>query len=121
MYLGKTKTILKFLGFLQLEFGMNFEFQTFDNYYGFAGPVDTYSFYNQNGCFTLHNIVQRGEWGWYISDEFYCDQYRLLQTEICQSDYLKKSYLFLSSWLRDLSNILRKEASEKGRIFNINL
>ena len=68
-------------------------------------------------CIILFN-VENGDG---IFDEFYCDQYRLLQTEICQSDYLKKSYLFLSSWLRDLSNILRKEASEKGRIFNINL
>ena len=29
------------------KYNMNFEFQTFDEYLGFPGPINTYSFYNK--------------------------------------------------------------------------
>lgn len=67
MYEGKEKLIKKHLSFLINEYNMSFKYQCFNDYKGFKGPIDVYSFYNDNGCFTLHNIVQRGEWGWYVS------------------------------------------------------
>ena len=87
-YDGQTKLILKFFNFLVQDYGMKFVFQTYSDYYGFFGPIDTYSFYNTYGCFTLLNIVQRGEWGWFVSSKFSTNLNELLKTEINQKTYI---------------------------------
>ena len=120
-YEGETKKILKYFGFLVEKYNMKFEFQTFDEYLGFPGPINTYSFYNKNGCFTFHNIVQSGEWNWYRAKEFNNNQYALLEKKIEQSNYLYKSYFFTSSWLRDFSAIIRKQAERSNSAFGIPL
>ncbi len=118
---GKTKIILKYFGFLVEKYNMKFEFQTFNEYLGFLGPIETYSFYNKNGCFTFHNVVQTGEWNWYRTKEFSYNQYELLEKKIEQRNYLYKSYFFTSSWLRDLSVIIRKQAERSNSAFGIQL
>lgn len=119
MYQGKTKLVLKYLGFLINEFKMQYKFQSFDNYYGFCGPIDTYSFYNESRCITLHNIVQRGEWGIYLSHRFSENQYSLLEKEICQSDYMHKTHITFNGWLKEVSKAIKEEAHSKNTIFNI--
>ena len=52
MYQGKTRKILAVLGFLLKEYNLQFKFQTFEMWYNFYGPMDTYSFYNEFGCLT---------------------------------------------------------------------
>lgn len=121
MYCGKVNLIKKHLGFLIDEFNMKFRFQSFDNYKGFCGPIDTYSFYNENGCLTFHNIVQKAEWGLYKAEYFSTNQFELLKEEIILTDYLTKNYLLISSWLKDLSRILYNEATLKGTIFEIKI
>ena len=118
-YKGKTKLFIKYFGFLIEDYGMKFEFQTFIEYKGFRGPVETYSFYNDNGCFTFHNIVQRGEWGWYRSLKFSNNQYELLEREVSQSEYLDKNYFLISSWLRDLSKIMKLYAERSNSVFGV--
>ncbi len=120
-YEGKTKLFIKYLGFLVEDYGMKFKFQTFADYKGFHGPIDTYSFYNDYGCFTFHNIVQRGEWGWYRSFKFSNNQYELLEREINQSEYLEKNYFFTSSWLKDLSNIIKISVKRCNSVFGISI
>jgi len=120
-YEGKTKKILKYFGFLVEKYNMKFKFQTFDEYLGFPGPIDTYSFYNKNGCFTFQNIVQIGEWNWYIAKEFSHNQYELLEKNVDQRDYLFKSYFFTNSWLKDFSKIIKKQAERSNSAFGIPL
>ena len=104
-YIGKTKVVLYYLGFLKDEYDFNFAFQTFNKYNGFCGPIDTYSFYNTYGCFTLLNIVQRGEWGWFVSSKFSTNLNELLKTEINQKTYIYKTYWLYGSVLKELSSI----------------
>lgn len=118
MYNGRVHLVLKYLGFL-INKGFKFEFQSFDKYKQFHGPSDTYSFYNEKGCLTLHNLVQRGEWGIFISNEFSNDQYKLISVEVCQADYFKKVHYFTFTWLKELSEILLDEIKGNNTIFNI--
>ena len=117
-YQGKTKLILKHLGFLREESGLNFAFQSFDSYHGFCGPIDTYSFYNDFGCFTLHHIVQKGEWAWYKSSKFSKSQYKLLETEINQSNYISQCF-FLGSVLKKLSESIQSQIALTNEFFDI--
>ena len=117
-YIGKTKMVLKHLGFLEKKYGLIFVFQSFDDYNGFYGPIDTYSFYNDFGCFTLHNIVQKGEWGLFVSKEFSTDQYQLLNTEINQKVYFRK-YLLFSSFLKDIAKVIVNQISLNKNFFGI--
>lgn len=118
-YDGKTKLILKHLGFLTSEHNFKFVFQTFDDYNGFNGPIDAYSFYNEKGCFTIHNVVQKGEWGWFKSKRFSTDQYELLNTEISQRLYITKRIWFDSTMLKFLAHIVKNEIQRTHCLFGI--
>lgn len=121
MYKGKEKIVLKYLGFLVDQYNMTYSFQTFPEYYGFYGPIDYYSFYNTHGCFTLQNIVQRDEWGWYIAKKFSNNQYLLLEKSINQTNYITKTVFTARGMLRKLSALLKEEALNNKTIFNIPL
>jgi len=120
-YAGNTSLIKKHLGFLETEYNFTFAFQTFDDYYGFCGPIDAYSFYNDSGCFTIHNIVQRGEWGWFTSKKFSANQYELLEAEIVQTNYITKRHWFYNAVLKELANIIKKQIDSSGSFFNIRI
>ena len=119
MYQGKTKKILSKLGFLTKEFDFKFQFQSFDMYHNFYGPMDTYSFYNDFGCLTLHNAVQRGEWGVYVAHNFSENQYSLMEREVYLSDYINKRYWTFGGWLKAVSQLIRKQALEEKNIFGL--
>lgn len=118
-YIGNTKLIQKHLGFLETEYDFKFSFQTFDDYNGFYGPIDTYSFYNNFGCFTLHHVVQRNEWSWFTSKKFSTNQYELLEIEINQTNYICGFRLFYSSVLKELASIIRKQIELYSGFFDI--
>lgn len=119
MYQGKTKKILSHLSFLTQKYGFRFKFQTFEKWHDFYGPMDTYSFYNEFGCLTLHNAVQRGEWAIYLADKFSENQYELMKCEICQSDYMTKSYWTFNGWIKGLSQVIKKQIEKEGNLFGI--
>ena len=118
-YEGKTKKILTIFGFLIREYNLQFKFQTFSMYHNFYGPMDTYSFYNEFGCFTLHNAVQRGEWGLYKSEKFSEDQYKLMAREIYDCDYPTKWHWTTTGWLKDLAQAKKEEIDKKGTMLGI--
>lgn len=118
-YTGESKNVLKYLGFLVDDYQMQFLFQSFDEYKGFCGPINTYSFYNNNGCFTLHQVVQRGEWGWYVSKELHKDQYALLETEISQNEYIRRGSVFARSSLKNLADIIDEQILVSKEFFGI--
>jgi hypothetical protein len=113
------KRFLIIFGFLIDEYKMNFLFQKFPDYKGFYGPIYTYSLYNSCGCITFHNIAQRGEWGWYKSSKISFNQYELLEKEINQTLYLKRSYFLISNMLKDLAKVMKKEINDNSTIFGI--
>jgi len=51
-------------------YGFEFKEQTFKNVYNSYFTVHTYSFYNEDGCFTIYNLPQRGEWDYFYSKKF---------------------------------------------------
>ena len=118
-YQGKTKKILSVLGFLIREYNLQFKFQTFEKCHNFYGPMDTYSFYNEFGCLTLHNAVQRGEWAIYISDKFSENQYELMKDEICQSDYMTKNYWTFNGWIKGLAQVIKTQIDKQDNLFGI--
>lgn len=121
MYEGKTKLITKHLGFLVSKYKMNYLFQSFPKFLGFYGPSDCYSFYNDNGCFTIHNLAQRGEWGLFIAPKFSYNQDNLLRQEINQRLYFDGNYFTDSSWLNALSNTIIRDIKLNNSLFSIKL
>ena len=95
MYQGKTRKILAVLGFLLKEYNLQFKFQTFEMWYNFYGPMDTYSFYNEFGCLTLHNAVQRG--------------------------YMTKNYWTFNGWIKGLAQVIKKQIDKERNLFGIPL
>lgn len=119
--MGNNKSVIKNLDFLTNEFGFEFIFQTFEDYYGFCGPIDAYSFFNEHGCFTLHHIVQKGEWGWFTSSKFSTNQYDLVQNEINQSSYISKKHYFAHSALKELAIIIKNQILTDRAFFGIKI
>lgn len=119
--LGQSKVVLKHLNFLIDTYHMSFFFQTFDEYKGFYGPINTYSFYNDYGCFSIVHFVQRGEWAWYTSLKIEKNLYDLLNKEICQRDFIDQSFFSYKKTLRYLSNIILKQIISSGSFFGIKI
>jgi len=59
--------IAKIFAFLIEEHGLIYQHQSFTNCYGGNWQVETHSFYNESGCFTIYIEVQRGMSFWYAS------------------------------------------------------
>ena len=118
-YCGESKTILKVLGFLVKKYQMSYKFQSFDEYLGFSGPINTYNFYNEKGCFTLCQVVQRGEWGWYVSKEIHANLPGLLETEINQRDYIHHSSFSYKRTLKVLGDVIREQLEHSQHFLGI--
>lgn len=56
--------------FLVEEYGCVYQYQEFHKCYGGDWIVYTYSFYNENGCFTIRSMPQRGELDFYYAHKF---------------------------------------------------
>ena len=67
--------------FLISDYGLTYRHQRFNNCYGGHWKVETYSFYNDSGCFTIYFEIQRGIDFWYAS-EFCSDYEKLCEKEI---------------------------------------
>ena len=118
-YKGESLSVLKHLGFLLDDYGMQFSFQSFEEYKGFSGPANTYSFHNKNGCFTLHQVVQRGEWGWYTSKEYHENQYDLMENEIKQNEFISTNCLSYKKMLKKLALCISNQISASNEFWGI--
>lgn len=115
----RSKWVIKYLGFLISDFSFKYAFQVFPDYVGFCGPSETFSFYNDFGCFTLHYLVQRDEWGWFLASEFSSDQSELLCCEIRQKDYIIRPILSNKRMLKLLGESIRTQINESHSFFGI--
>ena len=117
--IGRSELVLKYLGFLVTEYNMQFKAQEFDEYLGFHFMSYTYSFYNENGCFTIHHIPQRGETGWFVSKTISEDQYELLKKEIIQSLYVHEQTWIWRIGIKNLARSIRSQIARSGEFFGI--
>lgn len=121
MYEGYTKLVLRHLDFLVEKKGFQFAFNSFRNYKGFFGPSDVYSFYNSKGCFSLHHLVQKGEWGIYVSSKYDADQFALLGKEIPQNQYLSQTTFTSSGFIKQVKKSIEQQMLQTNAVFGITL
>ena len=67
--------------FLKKDYKLSYRYQEFINCYGGSWTVQTHSFYNDSGCFTIHIEIQRGMDFWYAS-RFSTERKELCEKEI---------------------------------------
>lgn len=67
--------------FLIKEYGLIYKHQSFINCYGGNWKVETHSFYNDSGCFTIYIECQRGMDFWF-SSQFSTNYEALCEREI---------------------------------------
>ena len=117
--IGRSKLVLKYLGFLLTEHNMQFKAQEFDEYLDFPFLCHTYSFYNENGCFTIHNVPQRDDTGWYVSKNISEDHYELLEKEIIQIYYVQSTCWLWRTQVKKLAASIRHQITTSGEFFGI--
>ena len=66
--------------FLEKLYGLKYKFQTFDLQRGWI--ISAHSFYNDTGCFTIHNMESRGELYFYYSKRFSKNRNKLYEKSI---------------------------------------
>jgi hypothetical protein len=115
--IGRSEIVLKHLGFLLTEYNMQFKAQKF-NVYGYISSY-TYSFYNNNGCFTIRNIPQRDDTGWYVSGVFSEDENELLEKHIIQGLYIQGQYWLWGTGIKRLAASIRSQIAASGDFFGI--
>ncbi|HBL85195.1 MAG: hypothetical protein A2Y17_11545 [Clostridiales bacterium GWF2_38_85] len=117
--------IMKKFRFLVDRYKMEFLHQIFekDVTEKFYGPMNAYSYYNNNGCFTIYHAVQRNELYFYYSKEISDIQVNLLYTEININDIICNKNIFISNRniLDLLSNYIKEQIETKGNFFNISV
>lgn len=70
--------IAELFDFLTKDYNVFYKYQEFTNCYGGYWTVQTHSFYNDSGCFTIYIEVQRGMEFWYSS------QFSIERNELCE-------------------------------------
>ncbi|MBE6601039.1 MAG: hypothetical protein E7637_00830 [Ruminococcaceae bacterium] len=66
--------------FLRKDFNLSYRYQEFANCYGGNWIVQTHSFYNDSGCFTIYIEIQRGIDFWYSS------RFSTVREELCEKE-----------------------------------
>jgi hypothetical protein len=120
--------------FLVNDYGLKHVYQEFNNCYGGNWQVFTHSYYNDSGCFTIHNLPQRGELDFYYAKEFskvrenLCEH--LIDVSSIEKEILDKHFKILffrnpffwwsrSKVLKALAEVIKAEINKKGEFFGI--
>lgn len=70
------KTILRYFNFLIEKYHLKYDYSIFRGYLGTNATLQTFTFYNNSGCFIIHDVPVRGELEFiYLSDINLLDQY----------------------------------------------
>ena len=67
--------------FLTKDYNLSYKYQEFTNCYGRNLTVQTYSFYNHSGCFTIYYEVPR-YMGFCVSSEFSTEREKLRERNV---------------------------------------
>lgn len=114
--------------FLQ-EYGVQYKKQVFKNAFNTNFVVYTDSFYNENGCFTIYNLAQKGEVYYYFSKEIEDNLNKLIENEVdvynmypSMLEKIKKMIFYnFNKEIKVLSNVVKKEIVEKRQFFGIKI
>lgn len=111
------------------RYGFEFKEQSFKNVYNSYFTVYTYSFYNEDGCFTIYNLPQRGEWDYFYSKNFSTVMDDLLAFRI--DIYSQKAEIWEKArkvWLytmkKELSllvDVIKYQIQEKNEFYGIKI
>ena len=74
-------SIEELFDFLIKDYGLIYKHQKFTNCYGGNWVVETHSFYNESGCFTIYVEFQRGTY-FYFSSKFSTNYEELSEREL---------------------------------------
>ena len=67
--------------FLIKDYNLSYQYQEFLNCYGGNWTVQAHSFYNESGCFTIYNEVQRGL-SFYCASQLSTEREKLCEREV---------------------------------------
>ena len=124
--------IEKMFDFLMKDYNLLYRYQEFINCYGGNWTVQTHSFYNDSGCFTIYIEIQRGVAFWYAS-RFSTERKELCERELDVSmiepqiwdKYKKSIFSKISFWQNDikilgtLAEVLKVHLAKGNDFFGI--
>ena len=124
--------IEKLFSFLIVDYGFSFKHQVFENCYGRNLVVETFSFYNNSGCFTIYFEVQRGGMDFYCASKFSKEHKELCEKPVdifkIEPDFWKKrGYKWPFYWMSDkkilitLADVLKIHLVKNKTLFDIEI
>ena len=127
---------VKELMFLVEKYNLKFTEQTFESTPFGNWVTKTYSFYNDSGCFTISELLQRDEIDFYFSDVFSTDYLVLKQRQLNVWDNdeilkkhqklifgLKNPFFWCSKkkYMKALAEIIKEKISERKEFFGVKI
>lgn len=115
------------------KYNINYLKQKFNNCFGGYWYVETYSLYNENGCFTIHYLGQRNELDFYITPTISNTREELTQNPVKVTEYEKDfweeelpklnvySLSYGSKFLNLLTKVIELQISKNGSLFGIKI
>jgi hypothetical protein len=122
-------SVTKHFEFLIKEYSFEYSLIRFENFPFGNWYVDMYSYYNKNGCFSIYNIPQRGEWDYFFAKKFSTDITELMEQRIDIAAVekeiwhkLRRKFLFRlrhNLFHKTLAEVIKKQISEQGEFYGI--
>lgn len=109
------------------EYRFKFKEQIFKNVYNSYFTVHTYSFYNENGCFTIYNLPQRGEWDYFYAEKLSYNMDELLKRRIdiysegkdFWSKVINKKSYSIKMELNTLTEVIRYQIQIQNEFYGV--
>lgn len=123
--------IKKQFEFLVKDYNLKYSFHRFENFPFGNWSVDMHSYYNDNGCFSIYNIAQRGE-----IDYYYAKKYSSLIKELMERridveamgkeiwEKLRKKFLFKyrhKLFNKTLAEVIKTQIEQHGEFYGIKI
>lgn len=115
--------------FLVKDYGFQYSFHRFENHPFGNWSVDMHSYYNENGCFSIYNLPQRGEWDYYYSKNISKDIAELMEQRInIESigkeiwEKARKKFLFRyrhNLFHKTLAEAIKNQMDQHGEFYGI--
>lgn len=128
------KTVKDALDFLCKQYGLNYSFQRFEKHPFGNWCADMYSFYNESGCFSIYNLIQRDEIDFYFAKKFSNNitelKEKIVLIESVEKDiwerhkktgFLKLPFFWGSNKqvIRALAEVIKAQIEKTGQFFGI--
>jgi hypothetical protein len=115
--------------FLVKDYNLRYSFQRFENYPFGNWSADMHSYYNDSGCLSICNLVQRGELDFYYAKKFSANIAELTEQSLVIDSVeqeiwrkAKKKFLFeyrYSLFLKTLAEVIETQINKTGQFYGI--